>query len=269
MNRIFIATFCLLSSVFCLPACAAGISWMNRCEPRNLGTLQGWWKADSITNANNTALTNWVDSTGGTHAAVQTSAALEPKFFTGIFGSSGGVRFASDNALGTQQFLDTSSGSSANSITTTGDFTLFCVHVSNANGGSSQQPVIAGNAYVSGTSFLTVSQLLGDTFGAIDEGPSNNDTSANVLTTTNKPIAGVWSKNAGTMNFYANKVNATSGAQAYGTFKFNFIAAANKPSVNRFNGDMAEMAIIFNGISNSQVLALYGSYWRPKYSNLP
>jgi hypothetical protein len=245
-----------------------GIGFVNLCTPANIATPQGWWKSDTITNANNTSLTNWIDSSGGSHAAVQTTAALEPKFLTGLFGSAGGVRFTNNNSFSPQNYMDTSSGSAANSITTSGDFTVFCVHVSNATGSSSTSGSICGNAYANGTDVNTVNAQNGDVFQLIDEGPVNNPTSANAGTTTGKTIAGVWMSKGGAAKFFANKLDAST-AGSYGTFKFNFVGASASSTINRLNGDMAELVILFKAASGSQILTLYGSYWRPRYSTLP
>src|SRR5437016_1227127 len=121
-----------------------GIGFVNLCSPANLGTIQGWWKADAITNAHNTLLTNWFDSSGNNKTAVA-PAGFEPTYLTNLLGSKAGVRFTSDNTSAPSTALDFA-GSLANAITTTGDWTIFCVHVSNATGTSNQQSCVIGNA---------------------------------------------------------------------------------------------------------------------------
>ena len=257
--------YLLISLVF-FNTCLGGIGFFNICTPANIGSIQGWWKANAITNAHNTLLTNWFDSSGNNRTAVAPGG-FEPTFLTNLFGSRAGVKFTSDNTSAPSTLLDFA-GSLANAITTTGDWTIFCVHISNATGTSNQQSCIVGNAYVGGTRLLSLTSA-NSFFTASDEGVVDEDQSTTVSSTTGQALCSVSGSWGGKSAFYENKVNRTTSNQTYGTMKVTDIGGCARPQGNRLSGAVGEVVIMFKQPSVSQILSLYNSYFRPKFPILP
>ena len=227
----------------------------NGFDPTPYGTLVAWWKADSFSLTDGTAIggtgNEWLDQSGHSNSLTQATGASQPVFKTAIVNSNPVIRFD-----GSDDFL---SMASTISIGSTGAFTYMVVMAQTAANGVS----IGGNAATGNAGLLhdDFSSGVVDTFGS---GGGSSSTAFSIARTSFKLVIAKRASGASTVSFREN-ITAKGGSGTTGAIDATTLGARSNASLNFLKGDIAEVLIYTTEVSNTDCDTIYNSYLKPKY----
>lgn len=209
--------------------------------PSDFATLQTWWKADSLSLADGTAVgdtgTEWLDETANNKDLTQGTAADRPVFKTAIVGAKPVIRFA-----------DSSDFLSFTSTTLSSDWTVMCVV-----GGISAEADLLKNS--GGTREVNIF-----TGGVNKTGFYNGSTtqSGNVLAVSAASFRHLsWRKNATAVNLNENKSHG-------GTLTNEASLVMDRIGPGAVM-DLAELCVWSTYISDNNLVSLYDNYFKPRW----
>lgn len=241
--------------------------------PASFAGLQGWWKADSFSLADDTFIggtgLEWIDQANafdGTQPGAD--AQFKPKFRTNIFGSAPAIEF-NFNAFNPQSHLALA-GSEDGGINLTGDFTIIAVLKAGTPSSGSLGGPILGNAYTSNhTSVGCFAQF---------ESPSGCRLFLNGGTTdvfsSDFSTNGPWMVSiirSGLNLEYRRNANASFSSthvlSQVDTLKLNYMAAINGSGIAvRFSGYIGELCVYNAALLGQNCNDLYNQYFQSKFS---
>jgi hypothetical protein len=217
-------------------------------SPTDLANLVRWYKADSLSLADGTAVgntgTEWTDSTGSGNSLTQATAARRPIFKTNIFGSKPAVQFISAN----QYWL------SMPVLTMANPFTIVIVG-------------ITGSSIILGHDTLNMQVRAGhagNNLFIFDGGASVDSV---VCTTPNTSVrAETWrSEDAvGSIFFRDGKIDVTAGGNT-GAVSLSINTMSDPQFGLHINGYIAEVCIWSQNQINADMDALYDNYFKPRW----
>jgi len=234
-----------------VPAAAAG-----GFDPNPFGTLAAWWKADSFSLSDGTAIGGtgnaWVDQSANGNNATQATSGNQPLFKTAIVNGKPVIRFD-----GSDDFL---SLASTISIGSTGAFTYMVVMAQTAANGVT----IGGNAATGNAGLLHDDFSTGvvDTFGS---GGGSSSTAFSVARSSFKLAIAKRASGASVVSFREN-TTAKGGSGTTGAIDATTLGARSNASLNFLKGDIAEVLIYTTEVSNADCDTIYTSYLQPKYA---
>ena len=215
--------------------------------------LTAWFKADAITGLiNGAAVSTWIDVSGNTNNATQTTASQRPTYVTGAMNGMPVVRFNSANTnymMFNRPVQD--------------DFTILCVFRSSQGFGT-------GTAFYQGAGLVN-----GEVSGPVDDFGTSLNTNGVLLAGTGNPDTTVVSANSGYNNgqphimtfkrtrssgaltLYADGVlagSATGGTQSL-TSPTRLVLGAQQTLNNYLTGDIAEVKIFNAPLSDNDRIA--------------
>lgn len=226
------------------------------CPPSDFSGLAAWWKADSLSLADGTAIDTWTDSSGNGKDATATLTA-RPVFKTNIFGSLPAVRFDGSN-----DFFSFTSIPLGN-FGTNPVFTLIHVGTQTADGvliGFS-----ANNMQLGRVNYLANTLKVAVYFGTATDVSSDFGSALSNLKMTSIRQAAA----NGTGKFRENKT-----ARSVGWSEDASIGDADANRIGRASfgqfiaGDIAELCLWTTSLSDTDVDCMYTGYFQPKYGLL-
>lgn len=203
------------------------------------------WVADSLSGNNGSAVSNWVDTIGGT-AATQFTAGAQPKLYTNVLNGHKTVRFAS----AASQYLTVPAANS--SLSGAGNFSIVVVFRTSTAGHSS--PDFYENTGLLGAdvpgvvddwSLVINGSELGAGLGSAANGCSTDFSLYGGTVTDGNPHIGVYVRNADTITLYVDGVivASQSGLCMDARVDCLFEIGAMTGPQDFFNGDIAEIQL--------------------------
>lgn len=217
--------------------------------PDSIPGLIAWWKADSLSLADGTAIggagNEWIDQAGA-FDGTQSNAAFRPTFETNIYGSMPAIRFD-----GTNDALVIPKMSFAAST----EFTFILVGTVNAAISCWFSDFITGNfqlyrgnnfmgAYATPTALHAVSSGFSSALGTLSAATARRQVSGNIR---------YW-ENATNLNLSFVALPDVIDYTRISHSTFNF-----------FSGDMAEICVFDNYITDGDLTSLYNEYLKPRW----
>ena len=219
------------------------------------------WTADSLTNRNASAISNWTDIVGGKNAT-QTLSGHQPAVFTNVLNGHNTVRFIG----GATQYLVVAPNDS--SISGAGSFTIAVVFKTSTLGNSSpnyyQNTGLLG-ADVSGVaddwSFVINGSQLGAGLGSAGNSCSTDFSLYGGNVTDGSPHIGIYVRNGDTITLYVDGaiVASQSGLCTDSRIDCPFDIGAMTTGLFPYNGDIAEIQIYNRGLTPLEINNLDGT----------
>lgn len=223
--------------------------------PTDFSDLLGWWKADSLSLADGTAVgdtgTEWNDSSGTGNNLTQATSANRPVFKTSIFGSMPSIRFD-----GTNDWLGMTGSIVLNSST---EYTVLTVSKCNAtpaaycwfqDNAGTQQFYRGDNTcatYNTGGTPWKISDAFGTAVTSV--------VSASVRRSSSDYTA---------VAFRENKTDRGAGGAGNSNYTWTIKVIGN--SLENFpNMDMAELCVWNSHLSDTDMDNLYDNYLKPRW----
>lgn len=183
-------------------------------EPTEISGLKGWWKADSINQADNTSVSAWLDSSGNEAHMYQSSATAQPTLQTNELNGYPVVRFD-----GTNDFMNLTapfdvvgtSYSSFNGTSVSNDGNYF-VH---ANSGSSPKITIYKK---NGNNFNKLSDPSILPAGTVYSSNFSNDGLYLAVPSTSSPFIQIYKRSGDTFTKLSNPASLPAGSGYYAHF---------------------------------------------------
>jgi hypothetical protein len=224
-------------------------------NPDDFSNLEGWWKADSLSLADGTAVgdtgTEWPDSSGNGNDMAQATSGFRPVFKTSIFGAMPSVRFD-----GTNDWL-AMTGSIVLSAST--EYTVLTVSKCNAtpvaycwfqdNAGTQQ--FYRGDNTCATYNTGGVPWKVSDAFGT-------------AVTSVVAASARRTSSDYTAVQFRENKTARGAGGAGNSNYEWTIKVIGN--SLENFpNMDMAELMVWNSFLTNTDMDSLYDNYLKPRW----
>lgn len=211
-------------------------------SPLSIPGFAGWYKADSLSLANNAAITQWNDSSPFARHLTQGTVANQPLFKTNQVNGFPGILFDGSN-----DFF------SLPSLTLATDFTVLCVNTSAISTGE-----ILGNT-VTNRQFRVNRSGTNCSFFA---GGSEIIMSGGTTTQTARKLLG-WRRTGSTVSFRENATNRTGGSDSNST---TVNEVGNTSFSDPYNGTIFEIVIYSRFLTDAENDQLYNKYFKPKWS---
>jgi hypothetical protein len=223
--------------------------------PASFPGLVAWWKADSFSLADGTAIGGagkaWIDQSGNNNHATQASGTLQPVFKTNVVNGKPIIRFDGVNDL-----LTMTSQILLQPIGTAHDFTV--IFVGSVNGDS--MILGQGGNNIQFRKGRSGNNGISKYFGALDQSSSIflsasnavvmctwlNSATLNGTFRENKTAQGTWSEGALFLDTIIDQIGATS----FGGFA---------------SGDFAEICVYTSMLSTVDCDSLYDNYFKPRW----
>lgn len=221
--------------------------------PASFGTLNSWWKADSLSLSDGTAVgngstTDWLDSSGNGNTLTQPTSGQRPLFKTAIYNGLPTIRFdASDDRL---HFTN------AFSRATQTAFTIMAVCQANGD------QIVYGHLTTGNNQIRRLrsgANVISAYFGVQDT-PSST-----FSTTLGNLCCCFWRRTTGTGNVITYRENKTSRGVSTDTGQVDLNRMGVTSFGSKFNGDMCESAIWTTLLSDADCDSLYDNYLKTRW----
>lgn len=214
--------------------------------PASFAGLQGWWKANDLVLANNDPVSSWADASGNTRTMLQATGANQPLFKTAIYNGLPTVRYD-----GTNDTL-----ALASTVALAGAFTLLLVGA-----------VTLTNSLAFGT--FNAGKQARLKRGGIDD--MNLFDGSSELTSGGGwtfPVGDlklfIWKRTAATNVSFGQDVDIRLNLALAGAFTFEVLGGGAASTIP-YGGDISEACFYNAEVSNTDIITLYNSYFKPKW----
>lgn len=233
-------------------------------EPTEISGLKGWWKADSIDQADNTSVSAWLDSSGNEAHMYQSSATAQPTLQTNELNGYPVVRFDGTNDFmnltAPFDYLTNNTVGVLNATSCSPDGTYF-VH---ANASASPTIVIykkTGNVFNKLTNPATLPN------GTVYSSNFSNDGNYLAVPSGLSPFIQIYKRTGDTFTKLANPANLPTGAGFYAHWShddsFLIVAHSSSPNISIYS--VNKLTDTFTKLANPSSLPI-GVPWVSKFS---